>query len=168
MRAAEPDEVRIFLSLGSNLGDRAANIDRAIHALPAAGVHVLRRSLMYETEPVDLLEQPWFLNCVVEGETSLTPQQLLKALQVVAGQIGPPKTIARGPRVIDLDILLYGERVIATPDLEIPHPRMAERLFVLVPLVELAPDFLHPTLQVSIRELLAVTADHSEIRVVSK
>jgi 2-amino-4-hydroxy-6-hydroxymethyldihydropteridine diphosphokinase len=167
MRTAEPDEVKIYLSLGSNLGNRAANIERAIAALPAAGVRVLRRSSIYETEPVDLLNQPWFLNCVLEGETSLMPQKLLQALQEIAAQIGPPKLIARGPRGIDLDILLYGDRVIATPDLEIPHPRMVNRRFVLVPLAELAPGLRHPSLRATMKDLLAATRDHSEVRVVT-
>ncbi len=157
----------IYISLGSNLGSRAANIERAIAALPGARVRVLRRSSLYETEPVDLLDQPWFLNCVVEGETSRAPQKLLQALREIAAQIGPSKTIARGPRVIDLDILLYGDRVIATLDLEIPHPRMANRRFVLVPLAELAPGLHHPSLNATIEDLLAATPDRSEVRVVS-
>jgi 2-amino-4-hydroxy-6-hydroxymethyldihydropteridine diphosphokinase len=165
MRTLEPGGIQIYLSLGSNLGNRAANIERAIAALPAAGVQVMRQSSMYETEPVDLLDQPWFLNCVIEGKTSLTPQKLLHALQEIAAQIGPPKTIARGPRVIDLDILLYGDSVIATPDLEIPHPRMAQRRFVLVPLDELAPSLRHPSLNATILELLAATPDRSEVRI---
>src|SRR6202158_2654687 len=105
----------VSLSLGSNLGDRAANLERAIAALPGAGVRVLRRSLIYETEPVDFLAQPWFLNCVVEGTTSLPPLQLLHALQEIARRMGSRKLAPRGPRIIDLDILLYGASVIETP-----------------------------------------------------
>src|SRR5258706_15430836 len=128
----------IYLSLVSNLGDRAANLERAITALPGAGVRVLRRSSLYETEPVDFLAQPWFLNCVVESETSLMPRQLLHALQAIERRFGRKKRIARGPRVIDLDILFYGASAIRTPEVEIPHPRMHKRRFVLVPLAELA------------------------------
>lgn len=160
--------VRIYLSLGSNLRDRAANIQRAVQDLPAAGAQVLRVSAFYETEPVDVLDQPWFLNCVVEAQTFLSPQELLHALQDVSNRIGPPKAIARGPRVIDIDILFYGDSVIQTPQLEIPHPRMANRKFVLVPLAELATDFIHPTLRQSIRELLVTTPDKSAVRIAAQ
>ena len=102
----------IYLSLGSNLGDRAANLERAIEALPEIGVRVLRRSSIYETEPVDFLAQPWFLNCVVEAETSLAPRRLLEALQAIERNLGSKKLVLRGPRIIDLDILFYGAAVI--------------------------------------------------------
>src|SRR6202049_3667366 len=102
-----PDAKLIYLSLGSNLGDRAAHIERAIAALPDAGVRVLRRSSIYETEPVDFLAQPWFLNCVVEAETSLDPRQLLEALQAIECKLGSRKLVPRGPRIIALDVLFY-------------------------------------------------------------
>ena len=145
----------IYLSLGSNLGDRAANLECAIAALPEAGVQVLRRSSLYETEPVDFLAQPWFLNCVVEAETSLMPRQLLHALQAIERKFGRKKRIARGPRVIDLDILFYGASVIRTQEIEIPHPRMHVRRFVLQPLAEIAPQFVHPVLKKTVAQLLA-------------
>jgi 2-amino-4-hydroxy-6-hydroxymethyldihydropteridine diphosphokinase len=154
----------IYLSLGSNLGDRAANLARAIVALPEAGVRVLRRSSLYETEPVDFLAQPWFLNCVVEGETSLMPRQLLHALQGIERLLGSRKLVPRGPRIIDLDILLYATSRVRTEEMEIPHPRMAERRFVLVPLAELAPELHHPVLGATIAELLANTKDKSGVR----
>ena len=160
-----PDGKLIYLSLGSNLGDRAANLDRAIEALPAVGVRVVRRSSLYETEPVDFLDQPWFLNCVVEAETSLPPEKLLHALQEIERQLGSRKLVARGPRIIDLDVLFYGAAVIRTAEMEIPHPRMAERRFVLVPLAELAPTLRHPVLNATIAELLAVTRDTSIVRI---
>ncbi|MBZ5658969.1 MAG: 2-amino-4-hydroxy-6-hydroxymethyldihydropteridine diphosphokinase [Acidobacteriia bacterium] len=160
-----PDGTLIYLSLGSNLGDRAANLERAIEALPAAGVRVLRRSALYETAPVDFLEQPWFLNCVVEAETLLPSEPLLHALQGIERQMGSRKLVARGPRIMDLDILFYGTAVIHTEEMEIPHPRMAGRRFVLVPLAELAPGFRHPVLHATIAELLAATNDTSVVRV---
>ena len=160
-----PDGKLIYLSLGSNLGDRAENLERAIAALPEAGVRVLRRSSLYETEPVDFLAQPWFLNCVVEAETSLMPRQLLHALQGIERAFGSRKLVARGPRIIDLDILFYGASVIRTNEMEIPHPRMAERRFVLVPLADLAPGLRHPVLGATIAELIAAVQDKSTVRV---
>jgi 2-amino-4-hydroxy-6-hydroxymethyldihydropteridine diphosphokinase len=154
----------IYLSLGSNLGDRAANLELAFAALPGAGVQMLRPSSLYETEPVDFLAQPWFLNCVVEAETSLMPRQLLHALQGIERAFGSRKLVARGPRIIDLDILFYGASVIRTEEMEIPHPRMAQRRFVLVPLAELAPGLRHPVLGATITELIAAAKDKSTVR----
>ena len=102
---------RIYLSLGSNVGDRLANLRAAIAALPGAGVSVRKISSIYETEPVDLIEQPWFLNCVVEAETNLQPLALLHALRAIEYSMGSKKLVAKGPRIIDLDILLYAEQV---------------------------------------------------------
>jgi 2-amino-4-hydroxy-6-hydroxymethyldihydropteridine diphosphokinase len=160
-----PESKLIYLSLGSNLGDRAANLARAIEALPEVGVRVLRRSSLYETEPVDFLAQPWFLNCVVEAETSLPPGPLLHALQGIERQLGSKKLIVRGPRIIDLDVLFYGTGVVRTAEMEIPHPRMVKRRFVLVPLAELAPALQHPVLHATIAELLTTTRDTSVVRI---
>jgi 2-amino-4-hydroxy-6-hydroxymethyldihydropteridine diphosphokinase len=155
----------IYLSLGSNLGDRSANLERATAAMPENGIRVLHRSSIYETEPVDFLAQPWFLNCVLEAETSLGPRQLLEALQAIERGFGSKKLVPRGPRVIDLDILFYGGAVIHEAGMEIPHPRLAERRFVLVPLVELAPELSHPVLRKTASELLAATQDQSAVRI---
>ena len=155
----------IYLSLGSNVGDRAANLERAIEALPEIAVRVLCRSSIYETEPVDLIAQAWFLNCAVEAETSLEPRQLLEALQIIERQLGSKKLVPRGPRIIDLDVLFYSAEVIHEAGIEIPHPRMAERKFVLVPLAELAPELRHPVLRKTAVELLAATQDRSAVRI---
>jgi 2-amino-4-hydroxy-6-hydroxymethyldihydropteridine diphosphokinase len=153
----------VYISLGSNIGDREANLLAAIAALPKAGLRVIRQSSIYETEPVDFLDQPWFLNCVVEGETTLPPLELLRALRQIESQMGSKKLIAKGPRLIDLDILLYGEETIETFELQVPHPRMLLRRFVLVPLAEIAPDLKHPSWNATAAELLAQTPDRSVV-----
>jgi 2-amino-4-hydroxy-6-hydroxymethyldihydropteridine diphosphokinase len=153
----------IYLSLGSNIGDRQANIRAAIAALPSAGVRVNQVSSLYETEPVDFLAQPWFLNCVVEAETNLEPHALLQALHSIETQLGSTKDFTKGPRKIDLDILLYGPETITTPDLQVPHPRMLQRRFVLAPLAEIAPNLQHPSWPATAAVLLDQVADNSRV-----
>ena len=155
---------RVYLSLGANLGDREANLRAAIGALPGAGVEVGRISSLYETEPVDYLDQPWFLNCVVEGETKLGALELLHALREIETRMGSKKEFAKGPRLLDVDILLYGNEIIATAELQVPHPRMLERKFVLTPLAEIAPELRHPTWKGTAQELEKATSDRSQIK----
>ena len=138
---------RAFLALGSNLGDRRKNLESAIAALEAEGLWIVRRSALYETEPLEFEAQPWFLNMALEVETRCFPIQLLAVLQRIEremGRIRGREAVPKGPRTIDIDILLYGKTVLDVPQLTIPHPRMTERRFVLEPLLEIAPDLRHP------------------------
>ena len=132
---------RIFLSLGSNLGDKEGNIGHAIELL-SKKVKILKKSSYYETEPVGYKDQPWFLNMVLEGETELPPEEVLSFSKSIESEMKRIKTIVNGPRIIDIDILIYEDEVIETGDLTVPHPRMFVRSFVMVPLLEIAPDLI--------------------------
>ncbi|HEY6947021.1 MAG TPA: 2-amino-4-hydroxy-6-hydroxymethyldihydropteridine diphosphokinase [Candidatus Acidoferrum sp.] len=154
----------VYLSLGSNIGDRAGNLRTAIAALAEANVRVTRVSSFYETEPVDLRDQPWFLNCVVQGKTEAPPFDLLRILRGIESRMGSKKLVPKGPRLIDIDILLYGDETMDTPELQVPHPRMLQRKFVLFPLAEIAPELTHPAWTKSVSELARETADQSEVR----
>ena len=143
---------RVYLSLGSNIGDRAANLLSAIEELSRFG-KVAAVSSFYETEPVEFTKQPWFLNCAVSLDTEKTPGQLLKALLEIERTMGRLRTQQKGPRKIDIDILLFGDSSVNTATLTIPHPAMHERRFVLEPLAEIAPDARHPLLNKTAREL---------------
>lgn len=157
-------ETTVYLSLGSNIGDREKNLRTAIAALTGAKVRVRSISSFYETEPVDLREQPWFLNCVVQGETEVPALELLRALRRIESRMGSNKLVPKGPRLIDLDILLYGDEAIEMPELQVPHPRMLLRKFVLVPLAEIAPDLRHPGWTRTVSELATETSDRSAVR----
>lgn len=155
----------IYLSLGSNLNDRQENLARARTLLESPDLKITRASSIYETEPRDLPDQPWFLNQVLEAQTTLFPRQLLARTQNIEREIGRKPTTPKGPRVIDIDILLFGDSMVRTAGLEIPHPRLAERRFVLEPLAELAPDLRHPVTKKTIRDLLTRVADQPVRRV---
>jgi 2-amino-4-hydroxy-6-hydroxymethyldihydropteridine diphosphokinase len=142
----------VYLSLGSNLGDRAANLRAAIEKLADLG-SVVAASSFYETEPVELTAQPWFLNCAVKLDTEKMPRQLISAILSLEQSMGRQRKQKKGPRVIDIDILLFGSSVIEIPSLTIPHPKLHERRFVLEPLAEIAPDARHPVFKRSMREL---------------
>ena len=144
----------VYLSLGSNIGDRERNLRDALGLLAEPALRVLRVSSFYETEPVGVSGQRWYLNAVVEVETDFFPKQLLARLLRIEQQLGRRRLKPRGPRTIDIDILLYGGSVIEADELQVPHPRMGERRFVLEPLAELAPDLRHPVTRATVREML--------------
>jgi 2-amino-4-hydroxy-6-hydroxymethyldihydropteridine diphosphokinase len=157
-------ENTVYLSLGSNVGDREANLRAGIAALADTGLRVTRVSAFYETEPVDYLEQAWFVNCVVEGKTEVPALEVLRELREIELRMGSKKLVAKGPRKLDMDILLYGAETIDTAELQVPHPRMHLRKFVLVPLVEIAPGVRHPKLGMTATQLLDRAEDQSQVR----
>jgi 2-amino-4-hydroxy-6-hydroxymethyldihydropteridine diphosphokinase len=156
--------VTIYLALGSNIGDREKNLREAIQRLGKSAIHIAKVSSIYETEPVDYLDQAWFLNAVLKAQTDLPAPQLLATLRRIESQMGSKKPFAKGPRLIDLDILLYSNDTIATADLQVPHPRMLQRNFVLVPLAEIGPTLRHPAWPASAAELLSRSPDKSVVR----
>jgi len=154
---------RVFLSLGSNLGDRVENLRCALNELSLAGIEIVRVSSFYRTEPVDFHGQPWFVNCVAEVKTNLMPLRLLQVLRSLERKLGRNRVVSKGPRSIDLDILFYENAVVRSATLTIPHERIAERRFVLVPLCELAPNLRHPVTQRTVSEMLNDTSDKSQV-----
>jgi len=143
----------VYISLGSNLGDRTANLRTAIGRLCELG-NLVAVSSFYETEPVEVTDQPWFLNCAVGLKTELTPRQFLSKLLKIERQMGRRRLRPKGPRTIDIDILLFGNSIVQTPQLNVPHPAMHQRRFVLQPFSEIAPDVRHPVFKRKISELL--------------
>jgi 2-amino-4-hydroxy-6-hydroxymethyldihydropteridine diphosphokinase len=151
----------VYLSLGSNLGEREENLERACEALEAEHVHIVKRSSIYETEPQDASSQRWFLNMALECETRCFPVQLLTLLQKIERKLGRVRAsgaVRNAPRTIDIDILLFGNAVMQTSQLTIPHPRMLERRFVLEPLIEIAPELRHPQTKELLTKYLARVA----------
>jgi 2-amino-4-hydroxy-6-hydroxymethyldihydropteridine diphosphokinase len=157
--------VTVHLGLGSNLGDREGHLEKGLASLAARGVRLTAVSSIYETEPVGGPAQGPYLNLVAAAETALSPEALMKAALEAEAEAGRVRTVRNAPRTLDVDILFYGALVRRTANLTLPHPRLQERRFVLVPLAELAPDLSHPALGPTVRELLAACPDHSRIEV---
>jgi 2-amino-4-hydroxy-6-hydroxymethyldihydropteridine diphosphokinase len=157
----------VYLSLGSNVGDREAQLRDAVIRLAAAG-RVVAVSSFYETEPVEFTQQPWFLNCAVALETGQTPWQLMTTILRIQEEMGRKRVHKKGPRSIDIDILLFDNVIVEEPELIVPHPALHQRRFVLEPLAEIAPEVLHPVLKRTIRELRDELPAGQEVRKVSK
>jgi 2-amino-4-hydroxy-6-hydroxymethyldihydropteridine diphosphokinase len=166
MFSHHPHITNAYVSLGSNLGDRAGNLLLALRGMIEANLEVVRLSAIYETTAVETFAQPAFLNMVAElrGSTLPAPEQVMARLLRIEYALGRTREVSMGPRTIDLDLLLYKDELRSTQFLTLPHPRLHQRRFVLVPLAELAARLIHPTLQQSINELLANVADQSEVR----
>ena len=152
-----------YLSLGSNLGDRKANLQEAIARLREVGI-VARVSSYYETEPVEFTAQPWFVNCVVELQTDLGPVPLMQKLLSIERAMGRERNQPKGPRNIDIDLVLFDNETINTPGLTLPHPGMHMRRFVLAPLAEIAPDACHPLMRKTASQLLESLPSHEQVR----
>ena len=156
--------VRAFLSLGSNLGSRCDYLNNAIEALSRNGVELLQRAGIYETEPLEVTDQPWFLNTVIEANTSLPPHRLMEVCLMIERDNHRVRTEMKSARTLDLDIIFYGDQIIHEPQLTIPHLRFRDRKFVLVPLAEIAPEFVDPVTGHPIEILLRNCSDRSAIR----
>jgi 2-amino-4-hydroxy-6-hydroxymethyldihydropteridine diphosphokinase len=156
--------ISVYLALGSNLGDREQYLRAGIRGLAARNFDIIRCAGVYSTEPREILDQPWFLNTALEILTNLTPDQVLQVCLEVEQDNDRMRDRSKGPRTLDIDIIFYGNQIIQSPDLTIPHPRFAERLFVLAPLAEIAPDFVDPLSGKTVRELLESCTDQSSVR----
>jgi 2-amino-4-hydroxy-6-hydroxymethyldihydropteridine diphosphokinase len=146
-------ELTYYLGLGSNLEDRVGNLKEAIRLIGERDVSILKRSSLYKTEPLDFTDQPYFYNCVLKTKSTLSPLELLEEIQAIEKKLGRQKLRDNGPRIIDIDILFAGDRVIRTESLTVPHPCLHMRNFVLRPLLEIAPSLLHPVLRKTIRRI---------------
>ncbi len=156
--------VEAYIAFGSNIGDRKANINRALGILKQK-IKLIKTSSFYETKPMYLENQDWFLNGSAKVETELKPRELLDFLKSTEKKMGRKEGGRNGPRIIDLDILFYGDQIVDENDLHIPHPKIQERAFVLVPLAEIEPDFIHPTYKKTVSHLLSeLKYDKSEIK----
>jgi 2-amino-4-hydroxy-6-hydroxymethyldihydropteridine diphosphokinase len=156
--------MEIYIGLGSNVGDREERLRTGVKSLQDRDITVRRSAALYWTEPRDIEDQPWFLNTVVEVRTLLEPEALLQHCLDIEKAVGRVRDVSRGPRPLDLDILLYKDRILDLPGLTVPHPRYRERRFVLVPMVELAPDLGDPVSGLTMRQLLDLCQDTGEVR----
>ena len=144
----------VFIAIGTNLGDKEENIRQSIKKMEQNNIHIIKKSNVYKTMPYGYKNQPVFLNCVVQAETMLSPEELLYVLLSIEKQMGRKRKIHWGPRIIDLDIIFYDNLIINSSNLKIPHPDMQNREFVLKPLCDIAPNFVHPVLHKTVKELL--------------
>jgi len=156
--------MKYYLSLGSNIGDRKKNLRDACSLLEKAHIKILRSSSIYETQPVDFVSQPWFLNQMLEVSTGQLPDELLEIIKKIEATMDRKRSLPKGPRKIDIDIILAGEFIQRTVHLEIPHPQMHKRNFVMIPLNEIAPGAVHPVFKKTIASLALENEDPSEIR----
>jgi len=159
--------VIVYLALGSNIGDREKHLHAAIRAMPEHGIEILRCASLYSTEPREVLNQPWFLNTVIQANTPLSPRDLLAACLDIETENHRTREQLKGPRTLDIDILFYGSEIVRKPGLTIPHPSFSARRFVLAPLAEIAPDFADPLTGETIRQLLARCPDQATVTRVS-
>ena len=154
----ETEPVTVYLGLGSNMGNRQDNLDRALDLL-SQRLRIGEVSSIYDTEPIGNVNQPRFLNLVCQVYTRLAPRELLALAKGIELKLGRALGKSNAPRPIDIDILFYGDLVIETPELVIPHPRLTERAFVLVPLTEIAPDLVHPVSGKTVKELMSAVTE---------
>ncbi len=157
--------MQYYLSLGSNLGERKKNLEKCRKALESNKIKILRASSIYETQPVGFKNQPWFLNQVVAVEAPSYPEALLDDLKRIENRLGRKKIVLNGPRIIDIDILMADQMIIRTATLQIPHPRMEKRNFILIPFEEIAPTMVHPVLKRTLHELRQMCPDSSSVKV---
>ncbi len=157
--------MRYFISLGSNLGDKKRNLAQAVSLLEENGIKILKKSSLYETSPVGFPQQPWFLNQVLEVKTDFPPEFFLRVAKRIEKIIGRLPTVAKGPRCIDIDILLAENMIMKSKELQIPHPELEKRKFVLIPLMEMAPEIIHPILQKKIEDLWRECKDSSDVHI---
>lgn len=160
--------MRYFLSLGSNLGDKEKNLTLALFLLEKEGVEILKMSSLYEAQPVDFPSQPWFYNELAEVRTKANPEALLDLVKKIEQKMGRKREQEKGPRIIDIDIILAEDSVIRKKDLKIPHPRMEKRNFVLLPFVEISPDTVHPVFNEDMKTLWEKSNDRSIVKQIKR